>query len=42
LAKKPKTFQRGRNAGTGKFIKVAAAKRNKKGAIVETVKRKKK
>lgn len=29
----------GRNAGTGKFMKVSAARANKKGAVVETIKR---
>lgn len=32
------TNQRGRNAGSGKFEPVDVARRDKKGAIVETVK----
>jgi hypothetical protein len=37
--KKGKTYQRGRDAGTGKFITVKAAKTRKKTAIVERVNR---
>ena len=33
-----KTFQVGRDAGTGKFIKVKEAQRRKKTAVVETIK----
>lgn len=29
----------GRNAGTGRFISVAKARANKRGAVVETIKR---
>lgn len=37
--KKGKTYQRGRDAGTGKFVPVKTAKRRKKTAIVERVNR---
>lgn len=36
------TFKRGRDAGTGRFLTVKEAKRRKKTAIVETVKKPKK
>jgi len=36
-----KTFKRGRDAGTGRFIPVKVAQRRKKTAIVETVRKKK-
>jgi hypothetical protein len=39
LPKKPKTYKRGRDAGTGKFISVKTAERRKKTAIVERVDR---
>jgi len=40
MAKKvKKTYQIGRDAGTGRFIPVAVAKRRKKTAVVETVQR---
>jgi hypothetical protein len=38
---KPATYKVGRNAETGKFMKVSAAQKNKKGAVVETIKKKK-
>ena len=34
---KPKTLPRGRDAGTGRFIPVAAARRRKRTAVVEQV-----
>jgi len=36
----PKSYKRGRDASTGKFIPIEVAKRRKKTAIVETVKKK--
>lgn len=36
-----KTFKIGRDAITGKFISIAEARRRKKTAIVETIKKKK-
>lgn len=36
-----KTYKRGRDASTGRFIPVAVAERRKATAIVETVKKKK-
>lgn len=41
MANKSKTYKRGRDAENGQFITVQEAKRRKKTAIVETVKRKK-
>jgi hypothetical protein len=38
--KKPVTFKIGRDAGSGKFIPVEKAQQNKKGAVVETIKKK--
>ena len=40
MTKKSKTYKRGRDAITGKFIPVKTAQRRKKTAIVETVKKK--
>ena len=37
--KAKKTYKVGRDAGTGRFIPVDVAKRRKKTAVVETVKR---
>ena len=41
MAKKTKTRKIGRDAGTGKFIPVDEARRRKKTAVVETIKKKK-
>lgn len=40
MAKGKGTFKIGRNAGSGRFISVKAAQNNKKGAVVETIKKK--
>ena len=40
MPKKSKTTLRGRDAGTGKFIPVKEARRRKKTAVVEQIKRK--
>ena len=40
--KKPNTFKVGRDAGTGRFIPVKVAKRRKKTAVVETIKKRNK
>ena len=37
MARKPKTTPRGRDAGTGKFIEVAEAKRRPKKTIVQSI-----
>lgn len=37
---KGKTFRIGRDAGTGRLMKVKDAKRKKRTAVVETIKRK--
>jgi hypothetical protein len=37
MTKKKKTTQRGRDAGTGKFIPVKEARRRKKTAVVESI-----
>lgn len=37
--KRKKTVKVGRDAGTGRFITVADAKRRKKTAVVETIRR---
>lgn len=39
MAKRKKTYKVGRDAETGKFIPVEEAKRRKKTAVVETIKR---
>ena len=39
MAKKAKTYKVGRDAGTGRFITVKEAKRRKKTAVVETMKK---
>jgi hypothetical protein len=39
MSKKAATFKVGRDAGTGKFIKVSAAIKRPKTAIVETIKK---
>jgi hypothetical protein len=41
MARKTKTVKVGRDAGTGRFIPVKEARRRKKTAVVETIKRKK-
>jgi len=41
MAKKTKTREIGRDAGTGKFIPVEEARRRKKTAVVEKIKKKK-
>jgi hypothetical protein len=38
--KKSNTFKVGRDAGTGRFIPVKDARRRKKTAVVETIKKK--
>jgi hypothetical protein len=38
MPKKVTTIRRGRDAGTGRFIPVKEAERNRQGAVVETVK----
>jgi len=40
MAKSPKSYKVGRDAGTGRFIPVKEAERRKKTAVVETIKRK--
>jgi hypothetical protein len=37
MAKKKKTTQRGRDAGTGRFMTVKEARRRKKTAVVESI-----
>lgn len=39
MAKQKKTYKVGRDAETGRFLPVDVAKRRKKTAVVETVKR---
>lgn len=39
MAKKGKTFKVGRDAKTGKFIKVKEAERRKSTTVVETIKK---
>ena len=40
MARKTKTVKIGRDAGTGRFIPVKEARRRKKTAVVETIKKK--
>jgi hypothetical protein len=39
MAKLKKSYKVGRDAGTGRFITVSDAKKRKKTAVVETIKR---
>jgi hypothetical protein len=41
MAKKNSTFKVGRDAGTGRFIKVKVAKRRPKTTVIETIKKRK-
>lgn len=41
MAKKSSTFKVGRDAGTGRFIKIKEAKRRPKTTVVETIKKRK-
>ena len=40
MARKVKTFERGRDVKTGRFLALKDAKRRKKSAVVEVVKKK--